>query len=101
MQRGIPRGGRRPPTSVRRFGSAPGSALLLLLIAALVYALRPGLVVPGAAAGPWFPDSAGDWLQSRIRRLPLTGGAAAIPGAAAPHVRVPAAASAAAGRCRS
>ena len=76
MQRRIPRGGRRS-----RGGPAvwvgTGSAVLLLLIAAALYVLRPGLVVP-APPPDLVPDGAGDWLESRIRRLPLTGGAAAI-----------------------
>lgn len=59
-------------------GVGAGSALLLLLITVVLYALRPGLVVP-APPPDLVPDGAGDWLQSRIRRLPLTGGAAAIP----------------------
>ena len=77
MQRRIPRGGRRS-----RVGPAvwvgTGSALLLLLIAAVLYALRPGLVVP-APPPDLVPDDAAGWLPSRIRQLPLTGGAAAIP----------------------
>ena len=77
MQRGIPRGGRRS-----RVGPAvwvgTGSAVPLLLIAAVLYTLQPGLVVP-APPPDLVPDDAGDWLQSRIRQLPLTGGAAAIP----------------------
>ena len=75
MQRRIPRGGGRS-----RVGPAiwvgTGSALLLLIAAAL-YALWPGLVVP-APPPEMVPAGAGDWLQSRIRRLPLTGGAAAV-----------------------
>ena len=77
MQRRIPRGGRRSRVGPAVWVGA-GSALLLVLIATVLYALRPGLVVP-APPPDLVPDDAGDWLQSRIRRLPLTGGAAAIP----------------------
>ena len=77
MQRRIPRAGRRS-----RIGPAvwagTASALLLLLIAAVLYAPRPGLVVP-APPPDLVPDDAAGWLPSRIRQLPLTGGAAAIP----------------------
>lgn len=82
MQRRIPRGGRRSHVGPAVWVGT-GSALLLLLIAAVLYAVRPGLVVP-APPPDLVPDGAGDWLQSRIRRLPLTGGAAAI---AAPRRR--------------
>ncbi len=82
MQRRIPRGGRRSHVGPAVWVGA-GSALLLLLIAAVLYVLRPGLVVP-APPPDLVPDGAGDWLESRIRRLPLTGGAAAI---AAPRRR--------------
>ena len=82
MQRRIPRGGRRSFVG-RAVWVGTGSALLLLLIAAVLYVLRPGLVVP-APPPDLVPDGAGDWLESRIRRLPLTGGAAAI---AAPRRR--------------
>ena len=81
MQRRIPRGGRRSHVGPAVWVGA-GSALLLL-IAAVLYVLRPGLVVP-APPPDLVPDGAGDWLESRIRRLPLTGGAAAI---AAPRRR--------------
>ena len=76
MQRGVsgwgPRAHRGPAVWV-----GAGSAVLVL-IAAVVYGLQPGLVVPAPPPGV-VPDGAGDWLESRIRRLPLTGGAAAIP----------------------
>lgn len=75
MQRRIPRGDRRPHVDPAAWVGA-GSALLLL-IAVMLYALRPGLVVPPLPPDP-VPDGAGDWLESRIRQLPLTGGAAAI-----------------------
>ena len=76
MQRRIPRGGRRSQVGPAVWAGA-GAAVLLLLIAVVLYAVRPGLVVP-APPPDVVPDGAGDWLESRIRRLPLTGGAAAI-----------------------
>ncbi|MYN63700.1 MAG: TlpA family protein disulfide reductase [Acidobacteria bacterium] len=81
MQRRIPRGDRRPHADPAAWVGA-GSALLLLIAIAL-YALRPGLVVPPPPPDP-VPVAAGDWLESRIRQLPLTGGAGAI---AAPRRR--------------
>ena len=81
MQRRIPRGDRRPHADPAAWVGA-GSALLLL-IAVMLYALRPGLVVPALPPDP-VPAAAGDWLESRIRQLPLTGGAGAI---AAPRRR--------------
>ena len=83
MQRRIPRGGRRSRVGPAVWVGTGSALLLLLLIAAVLYALRPGLVVPGPPPD-LVPDGAGDWLRSRIRRLPLTGGAAAI---AAPRRR--------------
>ena len=77
MQRRILRGGRRSHVGPAVWVGT-GAALLLLLIGVMLYALRPGLVVP-APPPDLVPDGAGDWLESRIRRLPLTGGAAAIP----------------------
>ena len=76
MQRRIPRGGRRSHVGPAVWAGI-ASTLLLLLSAAVLYALRPGLVVP-APPPDLVPAGAGDWLQSRIRQLPLTGGAAAI-----------------------
>ena len=81
MQRRIPRGDRRPHADPAAWVGA-GSAVLLL-IAVMLYALRPGLVVPPPPPDP-VPAAAGDWLESRIRQLPLTGGAGAI---AAPRRR--------------
>ena len=75
MQRRTPRGGRRSRVGPAIWVGA-GSALLFL-IAAVLYALQPGLVVP-APPPEMVPAGAGDWPQSRIRRLPLTGGAAAV-----------------------
>ena len=75
MLRWIPRGARRLRIAPVWVGAG---AAVLLLVAAAAYALWPGVVAPGPPPD-LVPDAAGDWLQSRIRQLPLTGGAAALP----------------------